>query len=682
MARYGVFRYGVEPYGDSERATASSSVLAQVLDYGLVRLVVYARSRVQSRYVLVRTKTGAAEEPSSGITIRSGVILSPQFEVFDGRDNFLDTEAVNNVAVPVGPVYYTLFVFDEGGNWYKDAATYTVVPRDRNSVRLMLGLLPRVFTTKTQDPLDYPDETGDLFRFLKGFAVSLDEVQTYIDRVLPSAARSRTTLAGLHDAHCRSVGMPVEYILGLGSTSRLFRDAGLTYQNKGKVRGVQYFAEALTGWSIDVRNSPNRMLSLDDSSFESSLGAWSASGGTLTRLATGAGIDAPASDYDSVLDPVASSGVARLTLTSATARMNLEASPPQGEDEPSSGRSTYRRLSAVPVASGQTVYVSAYVKAGTSTTFTPIVTWLDEQGQRIGSEVRGTSEAVSTPWERVARSFVAPATGRFMLLSLEFTGSTSSVVYVDKIQVADTSTHFHDAQSVDVLCHPARVNLLTRPSVGSSGLWSATRGSIQISSGDAYIGTYSLLANGTAGFEVTSELVPAIPGSILSASAFIKGSASATMDIVFLNASNAIVTLPTISQDMAEIVEIGIPASTTGSGNWEKVQARYLVPAGATKARVRITGNVGGTRIDAVIMERTDRQQYYFDISIADAGSEDAMAVAQGASTYSLLYPARLSKLSRLRSTLTHYLPIGVSSRVLLWSDTDPYARSYVPYQP
>jgi hypothetical protein len=632
--------------------------------------------------VLVRTKTGAAEEPSSGITIRSGVILSPQFEVFDGRDNFLDTEAVNNVAVPVGPVYYTLFVFDEGGNWYKDAATYTVVPRDRNSVRLMLGLLPRVFTTKTQDPLDYPDETGDLFRFLKGFAVSLDEVQTYIDRVLPSAARSRTTLAGLHDAHCRSVGMPVEYILGLGSTSRLFRDAGLTYQNKGKVRGVQYFAEALTGWSIDVRNSPNRMLSLDDSSFESSLGAWSASGGTLTRLATGAGIDAPASDYDSVLDPVASSGVARLTLTSATARMNLEASPPQGEDEPSSGRSTYRRLSAVPVASGQTVYVSAYVKAGTSTTFTPIVTWLDEQGQRIGSEVRGTSEAVSTPWERVARSFVAPATGRFMLLSLEFTGSTSSVVYVDKIQVADTSTHFHDAQSVDVLCHPARVNLLTRPSVGSSGLWSATRGSIQISSGDAYIGTYSLLANGTAGFEVTSELVPAIPGSILSASAFIKGSASATMDIVFLNASNAIVTLPTISQDMAEIVEIGIPASTTGSGNWEKVQARYLVPAGATKARVRITGNVGGTRIDAVIMERTDRQQYYFDISIADAGSEDAMAVAQGASTYSLLYPARLSKLSRLRSTLTHYLPIGVSSRVLLWSDTDPYARSYVPYQP
>jgi hypothetical protein len=269
-----------------------------------------------------------------------------------------------------------------------------------------------------------------------------------------------------------------------------------------------------------------------------------------------------------------------------------------------------------------------------------------------------------------------------MLLSLEFTGSTSSVVYVDKIQVSDTSTHFHDAQSVDVLCHPARVNLLTRPSVGSSGLWSATRGSIQINTGDAYIGTYCLVANGTTGFEVTSELVPAIPGSILSASAFIKGSAPATMDIVFLNASNAVVPLPTISQDMAEIVEIGIPASTAGGGNWEKVQVRYLVPATATKARVRITGNVGGTRIDAVIMERTDRQQYYFDISIADAGSEDAMAVVDGNSTYSLLYPARLSKLSRLRSTLTHYLPMGVSSRVLLWSDTDPYARSYVPYQP
>ena len=58
------------------------------------------------------------------------------------------------------------------------------------------------------------------------------------------------------------------------------------------------------------------------------------------------------------------------------------------------------------------------------------------------------------------------------------------------------------------------------------------------------------------------------------------------------------------------------------------------------------------------------------------------MAVIDGDHTYSLLYPQRLSKLSRLRSTLGFYLPLGVSSRVLLWSDSDPYARSFVPYQP
>lgn len=681
MARYGIFRYGIEPYGGSVRATASSALLAQVIDYGVVRLTIYARNRLGSRYALVRTKNGAAEEPSSGVTVRSGTIISPEFEVFDGRDNFEDTEAINNVEVPVGPVYYTLFVFDESGNWFKDAATYTVAPRNRDSARLMLGLIPRVFSTSTQDPLDQPDTNSDLFRFLKGFAVSLDEVQTYIDRVLPSAARSRATIAGLHDAHCRSVGMPVEYILGLASTSRLFRDAGLTYQNKGKTSGIRYYAEALTGWSVEVRESPNRMLSLDDSSFEGGLGSWVATGADLVQVPTGSGVEPPESEHDLLLDPVAAEGIARLTLTASTARMDMEISAPDGADSPSSGRVTYRRLGGVPVTAGQTVYVSGYFKGSASVSVTPIVTWLNEQGQNVGSEVRASSEPVGTTWERVSRSFVAPATSRFLLLGIEVTGSVGTSVYLDKMQVADSDTHFHDPQSVDVLCHPSRVNLLTRPTFGAPTLWSAVTGEISLTNDDAYLGTYSLLAEGTTEFDVRSERVSAIPGSVLSASAYIKSDSEATVEVLFFDSAGDPVDQPAVDLDVAEVTDIGIPVSTLGSGDWERAQVRFLVPEEAAEAQVRITGTTSAF-LDAVIMERTDRQQFYFDISIADAGSEDAMAVIDGDHTYSLLYPQRLSKLSRLRATLGFYLPLGVTSRVLLWSDSDPYARSFVPYQP
>lgn len=656
-------------------------MLAQALDYGLVKLTIYARTQIGMRYALVRTKNGAAEEPSSGVTVESGVVSSPEFEVLDGRDNLSDAELINNVAVPVGPVYYTFFVFDASGNWSKDAATYTVAPRDRGSARMMLGMLPRVFTTKGQSPSDYPDETGDLFRFLRGFAVTLDEVQTYIDRVLPAAARSRATIAGLHDAHCRSVGMPVEYILGLGSTARLFRDAGLIYQNKGTESGVRYFAEALTGWSVEVRESPNRMLSLDDSSFETGVGSWLCTGGDLLRVPTGAGVDAPESVHDVLLDPFAAEGLGRIVLTSTTARLDVDSSPPDGVEEPTSGRATHRRLRGIPVTAGQTLYVSAYVRSGATISFTPVVTWMDEQGVNVGAEVRGTSETVVNAWERVNRSFVAPATARFVLLAFELSGAAGTTAYLDRIQVADTDTHFQDAQSVDVLCHPARVNLLTRPAFGGAELWDAATGSIVLDNADAYVGTYSLLATASGAFDVRSELVPAIAGSILSASAYVKSAQDTTLDIVFFTSSGAEVAGPALGEDSAEILDVGLPATIDGTSDWGRAQVRYLVPDGAQQARIRLVGTTRAA-IDAVILERTDRQQFYFDALIADSGGEDAMAVIDGEHAYSVLYSSRLSKLSRLRATLTHYLPLGVSSRVLMWSDSDPFARSFIPYQP
>jgi hypothetical protein len=675
MARFGTFAYGTELYGRVQRGTATGSLLAQAIDYGLVRVKMYAESRIGAQFALVRTKTGAAEEPSSGITIAAGVVDSPEIIVLDGETNLVDGVQVNNVPVPNGPVYYTLFIFDEDGRWLKDAATYVVSPRDRGTVETMLYTLPRVFSTDTMSPTDEPSRTSDLYRFLYGLAVTLDELQTLTDRVLPTAARSRATLAGLHDAHCRSVGMPVEITLGLGTTSRLFRDAGPIYRKKGTLEGLITYTEALTGWSASVNESPNRLLSLQDASFEEGTGFWEVSGGTLTASLDGDETDVPDSEHDLELDRFAHGFVGRLELTSSSASMSLPGNPYQ-ENETSTQRSQVR-LYCVPVSNN--VYVSMYWKAAQSGTSGRIgVQWFDASGAPVQGLQLNTSTSIGTNWSRSTTSFQAPTGAAFLALSVLVSGGVGKVVYLDKIQVSTSDSYYRDPRTVDVLCHPTRVNLLTVPGVGGGHQWTAAAGSIELDEGSAYSGPSGLLASGVT-FVVQSESIPALPDSVLTVSAQIRSTDPAALYVAFFNSTGARIELPVPSEDALEILEVGIPQTSTGSGDWERVQARFLTPQDAVTMRVTVAG-ADDTSIDNVILERTDREQYYFDVTTADSGDEDAVAVEKDTHVYSALYPNRLSKLSRLRQTLSFYLPLDVRARVMLWSDDIPGTSQYVPY--
>jgi hypothetical protein len=675
MARFGTFVYGTELYGRVQRGTATGSLLAQAIDYGLVRVKIYAESRIGTQFALVRTKTGAAEEPSSGVTIAAGVIESPETVVLDGETNLADGAQINDVPVPSGPVYYTFFIFDENGRWLKDAATYVVAPRDRGTVETMLYTLPGVFTTDTMSPTDEPSRTSDLYRFLYGLAVTLDELQTLTDRVLPTAARSRATLAGLHDAHCRSVGMPVEITLGLGTTSRLFRDAGPIYRKKGTLEGLITYAEALTGWSTSVEVSPNRLLSLQDASFEGGTGFWDVSGGTLAASLDGDEADVPDSEHDLELDRFAHGFVGRLELTASSATMSLPGSTYQVTE--SSSQRSQVRLYCVP--SSEDVHVSMYWKAAQSGTTGRIgVQWFDATGAPVQGLQLSASANIGTNWSRRTSSFQAPAGAAFLALSVLVSGGVGKVVYLDKIQVATSDSYYRDPRTVDVLCHPTRVNLLTVPGLGGVNQWTATTGSIALNEASAYNGLSGLRASGQS-FVVQSESIPALADSVLTVSAQIRSSEPAALYVSFFDGTGARIELPVPSEDALAILEVGIPQSNTGSGDWERVQARFLTPQNATTLRVTIVGE-GVTSIDNVILERTDREQYYFDVTTADSGDEDAVAVEEGTHVYSALYPNRLSKLSRLRQTLSFYLPLDMRARVLLWSDDVPGTSQYVPY--
>jgi hypothetical protein len=676
MARFGTFTYGTELYGRVQRGTATGFLLAQALDYSAVRVTVYAESRVGAQYALIRTKSGAAEEPSAGITVASGTIDSPELIVVDGETNFNDSAQINNVPVPVGPVYYTLFIFDEDGRWLKDAATYVVVPRQRATADFMIQTLPRVFTTETLSPTDEPSTDSDLYRFLYGLGVAFDEFQTLTDRVLPTAARSRATLPGLHDAHCRSVGMPVEITLGLGTTSRLFREAGFIYRNKGTVNGLLTYTEALTGWGASVSPSPNKLLSLQDSSFEGGTGSWSASGGTLTAHTVDE-TGAPVSDFDLELDPFAADFVGRLELADAEAVLQLP-----GDVLESEGTSTTRsaqRLLSIPVSSSS-VFVSLYWLAQQAGTQARIgVSWLDEHGAAIDGLDLAASEGVPQSWTRTVHEFTVPTSAAFAVLSVYVIGSAGDVIFLDKLQVSEADTYYRDPRSVDVLCHPIRVNLLTTPGVGGTHQWTTATGSVELDAGSAYAGTAGLLMSGESGFVAVSESVPAMSDAVMSVAAQIKSEEVVSVSLEFLDADGAVIELPVPSDDALEILEVGIAQGSTGSGDWEWVQAKFLTPQEAREVRVRVSAS-GDASIDNIILERTDREQYFFDVTTADSGDEDAVAVEVDGHIYSALYPNRLSKLSRLRQTLSFYLPLDMRARVLLWSDDVPGVVDSIPY--
>lgn len=102
MARYADFRYGTRLYGNTPKAVSRSFILAQAVDYGKVLLSLDVEERVGSGFVISRTRAGAAEDPSQGIIVASGTFNSPTYTFTDGEDNYTDTTALNDVAVPSG----------------------------------------------------------------------------------------------------------------------------------------------------------------------------------------------------------------------------------------------------------------------------------------------------------------------------------------------------------------------------------------------------------------------------------------------------------------------------------------------------------------------------------------------------------------------------------------------------
>lgn len=650
MARYADFRYGTRRYGNTPKAVSRSFILAQSIDYGKVLLTLDVEERVGSGFVITRTRTGAAEDPSNGVVIASGVFTSPSYSFIDGEDNYEDSTVLNDVEVPSGMVYYTLFIFDSSGAWFRDAATSLIVPRDQRTNYRMAVNLPRAFSSADGNPISPTDMTTALMRFLGGFAVTYDEWSTALDLIIPSTSRARGVIRRLHEAYALSVGMPVEVTIGVAASSRLFRDSGLIYRQKGTVSGVQMYVEALTNWNTVITETPNLLLSLDDASFESGTGAWGATGGTVTQeIVNGGSVTAPEMEFEDPLSAFPAEGVGRITLTSETATATLPSSGARGE--------------SVPVTAGETYFLKVPARATNGTpSLTTKLTWLDQSGAELSTSTISTSSPSST-WVTAAGSDVAPVGAYFAKIVLEVSGTVDDSLDVDMISLCASDTHYRDPRSIDVICGPARLNLLSDPSFEGTSFWTEEEGTFTRDTTEVFLGSKSGKCAGE--FRVVSETIPELPEYPLTISSYTKGTGTANFTLEFLDAANTVTSTQVIEAPVGE--------------DWQRTDATILPDPSAVKFRLALEGD-GEVYYDAISLERADRPLVYFDGLISDQTGEDSKFADVDGHIYSLLYPNRLVKLIRLRQTLSFYLPLGVTARVLLWDSPDPAVKELLPY--
>ena len=512
------FKYGGSVYGNFGPVITQSYLLAQALDYGSVEITIEAPTRVGSRYSLVRSNTGASQDPSDGFTVSSGIFTASVTTFTDTTPAVTTSRPDMTYSRQTGTAYYTLFGFSEDGAWYKDAATSVVVPTNKNSTKKLISFLPSMYSSEDGNPYSPPNtEESDLEKYLYAFGLTFDELSSMIDFILPENRNLHVTRR-LGEILVTGVGMPSEYILGVSANARLYREAGFIYRNKGTLRGLTTFVEALTGWQTIVTESTNLLLSLDDGSFENSVGNWSWNPSAVSLTVepiVELGMQGPVVPTETSEYPFSRLGVGKITLNSSSAVIELPAG--------------YNRMLSVPVVAGEGYYLDVPCKSsGDSVTIEPEVHWLDIRGNFLSVSSLG-SLITTTSWVSSGGPVIAPDGASFAAIRINVSGSSGNVAYLDMLaftneQVRERSNLFDYPPSASEIASVKLVTATSRVLQSSTAVSLYGDTSFRASSSDATPRNLGVANSGT---------IAASSGETFTGSVFARPTKSATGTVSF-----------------------------------------------------------------------------------------------------------------------------------------------------
>ena len=463
MGLYNIAEYGVDKYGEAPRlAFSADPFIATAIpgidgeEYQTVQLNWTQPEGDLSGIRLLRSQDGFPETEEDGLILWSWTKDSalPKINVF------LDSPSTTDIALISGRyAYYRIWVFREStSTWLIAGDAVTVVPSPHASVTSdgitlvsthdkFMDALPRVFTGKNQSPLDVVDPTSYLYKFLKGFSFTLDEIMTLADNILPEESGSSIN-PNLIILKSLNLGLEPEAYIATKNQKRLVREAVYMYTNKGTKNAIETYAESLTGFAPVVTASPNLLLSLQDSTFYNGLGNWTVVG------------DAALSIEQTVV-PVSDTVAEFAVDYGYTARFT-------SQDDGASLRNgtTSPRTLGIPVQeeTEYTLQAQVFTSIESGTVVTPKVYWYDYLGQPLSSSTASTGTSVAEEeWTKASFTVTSPEATAYA--AVEFVVADAGTSYFDMVQFAESSiTDYYEARAIDIFLLPSKTNEIKNPS--------------------------------------------------------------------------------------------------------------------------------------------------------------------------------------------------------------------------
>lgn len=628
---YGRPLYGISPFRDFNVEPMSSIVL----DFNQVRIRWQSPSGLYSQVRLVRNQNGFPETPEDGVIIWQENTLLDTDPLTSAltRNSFID--GVDNPDSPPiqegREVFYRMFLFNYNDKvWETSGEIYNVVPTDTGVQEKLYSYLPRVFTSKEQSPLGEVDYNSDLARFLDGISFTYEQLQTLIDLLTPDYEKSSFPFQLLAVEQANLGFNTPEVTLPVINQKRLVREALGLYTQRGTIRGLQNYAEALTGYPATVTVSNNLMLTVQDSTFYGGTGNWLVDSSATIEVSD---LEAPA-----VVPGYIDKDFACLITSTDAGSMTL------GVND---------ITKSIPITAGAEYIVFLQVKSPTEDgEITLNVSFMDAQGKEVIPITPVTTATVGAndTWQEIEIPFLAPEEARYA--SLEIAWDSAGEFFVDEIcfQSGEDSI-YSEARTINIFLDSNKVNLLKNPSFELSlNYWESVGSPVITIDTDApeelNAGTNSAKVVASGPWSFASDAEDGIKGRFYTGSVYLKGTGTRTLSI--LTYDDSLTLVQSYDQEITLIAD-----------EWTRFSISVVLPVDgeATKLALEISGDNDTTYIDAAQLEENFQASDYFDGSF----SSEYGVVWDGLpfESQSHEYPGKTKKMLRLGQTMDDWTPVN-----------------------
>jgi hypothetical protein len=458
MGIYGISYYGLTKYGSNNVSVAydASPFVAEAVGYTRIQLTWNVPNGSWSFMKLVRNKYGFP------LSIEDGDVLftDPQAGV---RTSYTDYgQTPNNVGLQGGAgYYYTLFVYSTiNFDWEVSGNAVGI------SVLAYGGLsaydqMPAVYKTQNLTNILSADDNGDLQNFLDIFDYYFDYLHTFADFIWNTYDVTQS-LGTIIPTMFEQFGIAFEPELGFQRARAELANVAIINQNKGVTNGISNYIKTFTGYQPIISVNQNMMLSSEDSSFEHSVGHWTA----FDTAITGPTLSSYTVANSPTILPYVSATFPAGYTNLQNGFLQVEVNYPELTEFACGYSDPINR--GIPVKAGLPYTFSFYTYAKTTArSIGTKIYWYDRNGVSLGASSEPKINNTIASWgTRPTVTATAPTNAYYAVPSIKIYNAIGSEYhYFDSCQFEQASsvTDFVEARGLLITLAANRVNELINP---------------------------------------------------------------------------------------------------------------------------------------------------------------------------------------------------------------------------